>query len=158
MYESESSNLYMAQDVALCNCCGQWTELSEFRRRGSGISWECRTCHNKLRSAQLRRQRARENKKDFQKAVADVRDAQNRDDLRAAATAIIGVAGGLRGFARRFVDQYNSAPAGSQMRGSMMVAAFKLIHQCVIEMDESEPRMQELSDDELKAIIAEASQ
>lgn len=128
MYADDGHQLYQPQDVRLCNVCRNWVELSEFRRRsGGGIASECRECHNKIRATQRRRQRARENSQSFQEAISGINTARSPSDLHAAATAILGLCGGLRGFARAYEAQYNKAKPGSQMRTSMLVAGLRLI-------------------------------
>ncbi len=73
MYHDDGHQLYLPQDVRLCSVCRNWVELSEFRKRtGGGIAPECRECHNSIRAAQRRRQRARRRTKDLQQAVADI--------------------------------------------------------------------------------------
>ena len=155
MYE-ESQQLYMPQDVRLCGVCRQWVELGEFRRRtGGGIAHECRECHNRQRAAQLRRQRARKKKKEFQAAIADVNKAETPSDLHAAATALLGISGGLRGFAQRFASQFNAAKPGSQMRTSMLVPGFRLLTQVAAETD-TQDAVEEMTDEELRQVLSEA--
>ena len=73
MYHDDGHQLYMPQDVRLCSVCRNWVELSEFRKRtGGGIAPAYRECHNSIRAAQRRRQRARRRAKDLQQAVADI--------------------------------------------------------------------------------------
>lgn len=128
MYCEDAHLLYQPQDVRLCNKCRNWVELSEFRRRrGGGIASECRDCHNTACAAQRRRQRAKERAQSFQEAISVINTAPNDSDLHAAATGILGLCGGVRGFARACHDQYNQAKPGSQMRTSMLLAGLKLI-------------------------------
>ena len=136
MYIDDGHQLYVPQDVRLCSLCRNWVELSEFRKRtGGGIASECRECHNRMRAGQRRRQRARSRAQALQKAVADVNVASRPSDLHAAATAVLGVSGGLRGFAEAYVKQYNSARPGSQMRTSMLLAGMRLIEERAHEKD-----------------------
>ena len=114
MYHDDGHQLYMPQDVRLCSVCRNWVELSEFRNRtGGGIAPECRECHNSIRAAQRRRQRARRRTQALQQAISDVNGASHGSDLHAATTAILGLCGGVRGFARHNAAQFNAAPPGS---------------------------------------------
>lgn len=128
MYRHDGHQLYQPQDVRLCSVCCNWVDLSEFRRRSGGcIARECRECHNIIRAAQRRRKRAKSTAESLQKAISAVNTAKSSSDLHAAATAILGVCGGLRGFAKAFETQYNQAKPGSQMRTSMLIAGLGLI-------------------------------
>ncbi len=156
MYHDDGHQLYMPQDVRLCSVCRNWVELSEFRKRtGGGIAPECRECHNSIRAAQRRRQRARRRTKDLQQAVADINVASHPPDLHAAATAILGVCGGLRGFASHYAAQFNAAAPGSQMRTSMLLAGVRLVLQCAKELDASDVKPEDMSDEELAAYRVE---
>ena len=156
MYHDDGHQLYMPQDVRLCSVCRNWVELSEFRKRtGGGIAPECRECHNSIRAAQRRRQRARRRTKDLQQAVADINVPSHPPDLHAAATAILGVCGGLRGFASHYAAQFNAAAPGSQMRTSMLLAGVRLVLQCAKELDASDVRPEDMSDEELAAYSVE---
>ena len=100
MYHDDGHQLYMPQDIRLRSVCRNCVELREFRdRTGGGIAPECRECHNYIRAAQRRRQRARRRTKDLQQAVSEINVAFHPPDLHAAAKAILGVCRGLRGFA-----------------------------------------------------------
>ena len=129
MYRHDGHQLYQPQDVRLCSVCRNWVELSEFRRRSGGcIASECRECHNSIRATQRRRKRAKKTAQSLHKAISDVNTAKSPSyDLHAAATAILGVCGGLRGFAKAFETQCNQAKPGSQMRTSMLIAGLRLI-------------------------------
>jgi hypothetical protein len=153
----DETQLYMPQDVRLCGVCKQWVELGEFRRRtGGGIAHECRECHNQQRAAQLRRQRARRRKKDFQTAIAEVNQAEAPSDLHAAATALLGISGGLRGFAQKFASQFNAAKPGSQMRTSMLLAGVRILVQYAQEREEQTDReLESMSDEDLRRTLAE---
>lgn len=153
----DSSELYMPQDVRLCGVCRQWVELSDFRRRtGGGIAHECRSCHNRQRAAQTRRQRAKNRKRDFQSAIADINTAETASDLDAATTALLGLCGGVRGFAERFALQFNAARPGSQMRTSMLPAVFKLMLVRAKKADDAKSEMEAMTDEELHKIVAES--
>jgi hypothetical protein len=156
--QTDEADLYMPQDVRLCGVCRQWVELSEFRRRtGGGIAHECRDCHNRQRAAQMRRKRAKKRKFDFQSAIAEINDSRTVGDLHAACTALLGLCGGIRGFADCFMHQFNAAPPGSQMRTSMLLAGFRLMVQHATERDDVERDLESLSEDELLQIIAEST-
>ena len=154
MYHDYGHQLYMPQDVRLCSICRNWVELSEFRKRtGGGIAPECRECHNSIRAAQRRRQRARRRTKHLQQAVADINVASHPPDLHAAATAVLGVCGGLRGFARQYAAQFNAAAEGSQMRTSMLLAGVRLITQHATELDTAAVKPEDMSDEELELYL-----
>ena len=156
MYHDDGHQLYMPQDVRLCSVCRNWVELSEFRKRtGGGLAPAYRECHNSIRAAQRRRQRARRRAKDLQQAVADINVASHPPDLHAAATAILGVCGGLRGFAKHYAAQFNTAAPGSQMRTSMLLAGVRLVLQCAKELDASAVKPEDMSDEELAAYRVE---
>jgi hypothetical protein len=75
--------------------------------------------------------------------------ASHPTDLHAAATAILSVCGGLRGFARQYAAQFNAAAEGSQMRTSMLLAGVRLITQYATELDATAVKLQDMSDEEL---------
>ena len=156
MYHDDGHQLYMPQDVRLCSVCRNWVELSAFRKcTGGGIAPECRECHNSIRAVQRRRQPDRRRTKDLQQAVADINIASHPPDLHAAATAILGVCGGLRGFAVHYAAQFNAAAPGSQMRTSMLLAGVRLVLQCAKELDASAVKSEDMSDEELAAYRVE---
>jgi hypothetical protein len=104
----------------------------------------------------LRRQRARKRKKEFQAAIADVNRAETPSDLHAAATALLGISGGLRGFAERFASHFNAAKPGSQMRTSMLVAGFRLLLQYESEREESLDRdVESMTEEQLRRALEE---
>ena len=139
MYGYDGHELYMPQDVRICRVCCNWVELSEFRRRtGGGIASECRECHNRERAAQQRMKRYRERRKDLQVAFTELNAASRPSDVHAAANVLLGLSGSASGFATLFLQQFNAAPAGSQMRTSMLVAGMKLIIQQAKHLDASE--------------------
>ncbi|MDB4654258.1 hypothetical protein OAE40_00620 [Rubripirellula sp.] len=157
MYHDDGHQLYMPQDVRLCSVCRNWVELSEFRKRtGGGIAPECRECHNSIRAAQRRRQRARRGTQALRQAIADINIASHPPDLHAAATAILGVCGGLRGFAKHYAAQFNATAEGSQMRTSMLLAGMRLITQYAKELDATAVKPENMSDEELAAHLSAA--
>ncbi len=150
MYGYDGHQLYMPKDVRICRVCCNWVELSEFRRRtGGGIASECRECHNRERAAQQRLKRQRERKKDLQVAFAEINAASRPSDVHAAANVLLGLSGGASGFAKLFLQQFNAAPAGSQMRTSMLLAGMKLIIQQAKDLDASETPIEDMTDQEL---------
>lgn len=156
MYANDGHQLYMPQDVRICRVCCNWMELSEFRRRtGGGIASECRECHNKERAEQQRRKRLKKGKSDLQTACAEINAASHPSELHAAASVLLGLSGGVRGFAKLYVSQFNAAKAGSQMRTSMLLAGMKLIIQQAHEMDRRERKPEEMTDQELEDELSE---
>jgi hypothetical protein len=93
----------------------------------------------------------------IQTAIADINQAQTPSDLHAAVTAILGLCGGVRGFAEQFANQFNATRQGSQMRTSMLLASFKMLTQFSIEADAAEVPVENMSDEELRQIVAAGS-
>jgi len=88
-------------------------------------------------------------------AVAEINLASHPSALQRATTAILGVCGGLRGFAKHYAAQFNAAAYGSQMRTSILLAGVRLLLQCVEELDASDVNAEEMSDEELAAYRGE---
>ena len=62
---------------------------------------------------------------------------------------LLGLSDGVSGFAKLLLQQFNAAPPGSQMRTSMLLAGMKLIIQQAKDLDESETRIEDMTDREL---------
>ena len=77
-------------------------------------------------------------------------------DVHAVTTAILGVCGGLRGFAKHYAAQFNAAAEGSQMRTSMLLAGMRLITQDANELDATAVKPENMSDEELTAYLKAA--
>ena len=93
--------------------------------------------------------RHRERRKDLQVAFAEINAASRPSDVHAAANVLLGLSGGASGFAKLFLQQFNAAPAGSQMRTSMLLAGMKLIIQQAKDLDASETPIEDMTDQEL---------
>ena len=94
--------------------------------------------------------RYRERRKDLQVAFTELNATSRPSDVHAAANVLLGLSGSASGFATLFLQQFNAAPAGSQMRTSMLVAGMKLIIQQAKHLDASETPTEDMTDQELE--------
>ena len=120
------SNVPSSQ-TKICRQCGHLKPVEEFRRLRRGDDnrrhGECRDCHN----ARQRQGRMARRSTEFRKAVRDLAVSKQDRKIRAAATAVIDLAGGVGRFADLWWEEYHSAKPGGRVRQNLLFAQLNLM-------------------------------
>ena len=123
---SESGSQTETDGRMLCRDCGHLKPKSDFRRRrrdGDRRERQCRPCHATAERERNQRRRSGE----FKDGLRRLAKSRGERQIGAACNAMIEMFGGVVGMAKAFKNEYDNAPAGSQIRTDIMMVCLRML-------------------------------